>query len=106
MDGVLLQSVIMVLSLGVYVAYMLHAHALLTLVCLAPTPLLWIASTLFARWARPAYLQNRGLVDRMVLSFTEGLQGIQVRSRAWRPSSTPRSRASRPDLRAHPARRH
>ncbi|WP_437780968.1 ABC transporter ATP-binding protein [Sorangium sp. So ce1097] len=77
-DGVLLQSVIMVLSLGVYVAYMLRAHVLLTLACLAPTPLLWIASTLFARWVRPAYLQNRELVDRMVLSFSEGLQGIQV----------------------------
>ncbi|WP_437485543.1 ABC transporter ATP-binding protein [Sorangium sp. So ce1014] len=77
-DGVLLQSVIMVLSLAVYVAYMLRTHALLTLVCLAPTPLLWIASTLFARWVRPAYLQNRELVDRMVLSFTEGMQGIQV----------------------------
>ncbi|WP_437958380.1 ABC transporter ATP-binding protein [Sorangium sp. So ce119] len=77
-DGVLLQSVIMVLSLGVYVAYMLRAHALLTIACLAPTPLIWIASTLFARWARPAYLRNRELVDRMVLSFTEGLQGIQV----------------------------
>ncbi|WP_437938300.1 ABC transporter ATP-binding protein [Sorangium sp. So ce341] len=77
-DGVLLQSVIMVLSLGVYVAYMLRTHALLTVVCLAPTPLLWIASTLFARWVRPAYLQNRELVDRMVLSFSEGLQGIQV----------------------------
>ncbi|WP_437983883.1 ABC transporter ATP-binding protein [Sorangium sp. So ce117] len=77
-DGVLLPSVIMVLSLGVYVAYMLRAHVLLTLACLAPTPLLWIASTLFARWAQPAYLRNRELVDRMVLSFTEGLQGIQV----------------------------
>ncbi|WP_437897348.1 ABC transporter ATP-binding protein [Sorangium sp. So ce124] len=77
-DGVLLPSVIMVLSLGVYVAYMLRAHALLTLACLAPTPLLWITSTLFARWAQPAYLRNRELVDRMVLSFTEGLQGIQV----------------------------
>ncbi|MGK3967476.1 ABC transporter ATP-binding protein [Sorangium sp. So ce118] len=77
-DGVLLQSVIMVLSLGVYVAYMLRTHVLLTLACLAPTPLLWIASTLFARWVRPAYLRNRELVDRMVLSFTEGLQGIQV----------------------------
>ena len=77
-DGVLLQSVIMVLSLGVYVAYMLRAHVLLTLACLAPTPLLWITSTLFARWVRPAYLRNRELVDRMVLSFAEGLQGIQV----------------------------
>ncbi|WP_437813934.1 ABC transporter ATP-binding protein [Sorangium sp. So ce1078] len=77
-DGVLLQSVIMVLSLGVYVAYMLRTHVLLTLACLAPTPLIWIASTLFARWVRPAYLQNRELVDRMVLSFSEGLHGIQV----------------------------
>ncbi|AUX39076.1 sugar ABC transporter [Sorangium cellulosum] len=77
-DGVLLQSVIMVLSLGLYVGYMVRTDALLTLACLAPTPLIWLASTLFARWVRPAYLRNRELVDRMVLSFTEGLQGIQV----------------------------
>jgi ATP-binding cassette subfamily B protein len=52
-DGVLLQGTIMILSLAVYVAYMARTHTVLTLACLCLTPLLWIATSVFARWARP-----------------------------------------------------
>jgi ATP-binding cassette subfamily B protein len=77
-DGVLLQGAIMLLSLGVYLVYMLRTHAALTLVCLALTPLLWVCTNLFARWAAPAYRKNRELADRMVLAMSEGVSGIQV----------------------------
>jgi ABC-type multidrug transport system fused ATPase/permease subunit len=77
-DGVLLQGAIMLLSLVVYVAYMARTHAVLTLACLFLTPLLWIATSVFARWARPAYAENRDLVDEMVLAMSEGIHGIQV----------------------------
>ena len=77
-DGVLLQGAIMILSLVVYVAYMARTHAWLTAACLFLTPLLWIATSLFARWARPAYAKNRELVDDMVLAMSEGIHGIQV----------------------------
>ncbi len=77
-DGVLLQGAIMILSLVVYVAYMARTHAWLTLACLFLTPLLWIATSVFARWARPAYAKNRDLVDEMVLAMSEGIHGIQV----------------------------
>ncbi|HEX3774189.1 MAG TPA: ABC transporter ATP-binding protein [Polyangiaceae bacterium] len=77
-DGVLLQGAIMILSLVVYVAYMARTHALLTLACLFLTPLLWLATSIFARWARPAYAKNRELVDEMVLAMSEGIHGIQV----------------------------
>jgi ATP-binding cassette, subfamily B, bacterial len=77
-DGVLLQGAIMLLSLGVYLVYMLRTHAVLTLVCLSLTPLLWLATNLFARWAAPAYRKSRELSDRMVLSMSEGVSGIQV----------------------------
>ncbi|HEY3665604.1 MAG TPA: ABC transporter ATP-binding protein, partial [Polyangiaceae bacterium] len=77
-DGVLLQGAIMILSLAVYVAYMARTHAVLTLACLCLTPLLWIATSVFARWARPAYAKNRDLVDEMVLTMSEGIHGIQV----------------------------
>ncbi|HEY4103588.1 MAG TPA: ABC transporter ATP-binding protein [Polyangiaceae bacterium] len=77
-DGVLLQGAIMILSLVVYVTYMAHTHALLTLACLFLTPLLWFATSIFARWARPAYAKNRELVDEMVLAMSEGIHGIQV----------------------------
>jgi len=77
-DGVLLQGAIMILSLVVYVAYMARTHALLTLACLVLTPLLWLATSVFANWARPAYAKNRELVDEMVLAMSEGIHGIQV----------------------------
>jgi ATP-binding cassette subfamily B protein len=77
-DGVLLQGAIMILSLVVYVTYMARTHALLTLACLVLTPLLWLATSVFANWARPAYAKNRELVDDMVLAMSEGIHGIQV----------------------------
>ncbi len=77
-DGVLLQGANMALSLGVYLVYMLRTHAGLTAACLAPTPLILLATSVFSRWAGPAYRANRDLVDRMVLTMSEGVHGIAV----------------------------
>jgi ATP-binding cassette subfamily B protein len=77
-DGVLLQGMIMLLSLAAYLVYMLRTHAELTGACLALTPLLWLATNVFARWAAPVYRKNRELSDRMVLAMSEGVSGIQV----------------------------
>lgn len=77
-DGVLLQGMIMLLSLAAYLLYMLRTHAILTAACLALTPLLWLATNVFARWAAPVYRKNRELSDRMVLAMSEGVSGIQV----------------------------
>ena len=38
-DGVLLQGALLLFTLAVYVAYMVHVHVGLTVACLAPTPL-------------------------------------------------------------------
>lgn len=77
-DGVLIQSVTMVLSLTVYLVYMLNLHPLLTVACLGTTPVLWFASTRFSRAVRPLYQRNRELVDAMVHQLAEFIQGIQV----------------------------
>jgi ATP-binding cassette, subfamily B, bacterial len=77
-DGVLIQSGILLLSLGVYVAYMLGKNVTLTLVCLASTPLLWIGTALFSRKVQPDYAENRALADNLVLALSEGVQGIHV----------------------------
>jgi ATP-binding cassette subfamily B protein len=77
-DGVLIQSLIMGLSLLVYVVYMSSIHVGLTLACLATTPLLWGISVRFSRLVRPAYRQNRELVDRLVTVLSESVQGIAV----------------------------
>jgi ATP-binding cassette subfamily B protein len=77
-SNVLMQSVIMVLSLAVYLGFMLKIHVRLALACLATTPLLWLLSTVFSKVVQPAYMKNRVLVDEMILDIAEGFQGIQT----------------------------
>lgn len=77
-DQVLMQSVIMVISLTVYVIYMANLHLGLTLACLGTTPLLWVMSMRFSRKIQPAYAHNRTLVEKMVQILAESIQGIAV----------------------------
>lgn len=77
-DGVLIQAVILLLSLVCYLAYMIHLHPLLTLVCLATTPILWILTIVFSRVVRPAYDRARELADDMVRTLAENIQGVHV----------------------------
>ncbi|HTS19858.1 MAG TPA: ABC transporter ATP-binding protein [Verrucomicrobiae bacterium] len=77
-SNVLMQSVIMVLSLAIYLSYMLAIHAKLTLACLAIVPLLWVVAASFSRLVQPQYVRNRELVDRMILHIAETAQGIQT----------------------------
>ncbi|MEO6002727.1 MAG: ABC transporter ATP-binding protein [Opitutus sp.] len=77
-DQVLIQSVIMVISLTVYVIYMAALNPALTAACLATTPLLWIISAWFSKKIQPQYNHNRTLVDRMVQTLAESIQGIAV----------------------------
>ena len=77
-DQVLIQSVIMVISLTVYVIYMAALSPALTAACLATTPLLWLLSAWFSKNIQPAYTHNRTLVDRMVQTLAESIQGIAV----------------------------
>lgn len=77
-DGVLLQTVVLVLSVSVYLFYMLHIHVLLTLACLASTPLLVISTGLYMKKVKPATLKTRELSDVLVRTLSENIQGIQV----------------------------
>lgn len=77
-DGVMIPAVIMVLSLGVYLVYMLSIHGPLTLACLAPMPLIWILSSRFSREVYPRYRKGRRLFDGVVLWLSECLHGVGV----------------------------
>jgi ATP-binding cassette subfamily B protein len=78
LDQVLIQSFIMVVSLTVYLIYMVHLSPGLTLACLATTPVLALASIVFSRWIQPRYAANRKLLDGLVQHFTESIQGAPV----------------------------
>jgi ATP-binding cassette subfamily B protein len=77
-DQVMIQSIILVLSLGVYLVFMLGKHPALTAACVASTPVLWGAATLFSRWVQPAYAESRRRADEMVTFYAETVQGIRV----------------------------
>jgi ATP-binding cassette subfamily B protein len=77
-DGVVIQVVILLITLGWYLGYMLRIHARLTLACLATVPLLWLISTVFTRRVKPAYTRSRDLADRLILNVSESTQGMHV----------------------------
>ena len=77
-DGVVLQGINMVLTLGVYFIFMWRIHASLTLACLSVTVGLWAVTHYYSGRLRPAYLRNRELSDNLVLLFTESVRGVQT----------------------------
>jgi ABC-type multidrug transport system fused ATPase/permease subunit len=77
-DGVVIQVLTVVLSLGVFLAYTFSLHVWLTLACLATTPLLWLGAAMFSAIVKPAYARNSKLIDQLVLTLTENIQGVHV----------------------------
>jgi ATP-binding cassette subfamily B protein len=77
-EGVVLQVAIIGLTLLVCAAYMFATDWRLTLACLVLLPLQVLYAIRFSRRVRPAYEENRERMDRLVLSFSESIQGIQA----------------------------
>lgn len=77
-DGVMIQLIVLGLSLAFYLAYMLRLHPMLTVACLATTPVMAGAAVAFSRTVRPAYQVSRRLVDDLVLTLSETVQGVRV----------------------------
>lgn len=99
-DTVLLQSLVTVLTVVVYVSYMVTIHVGLTIACLAILPLLGWLCVLFSRAVHPLYLRNRALVDRMVLTLAESIEGVGViKGFAREPEITRRFRAHNREVR-------
>lgn len=77
-EGMVLQMVILLLSLSVYLVYMLRIHMGLSLACLASMPVLWMVAATFCHVVRPAYDRNRGLMDRLIQVLSENVRGMRV----------------------------
>lgn len=77
-DEVLIPCVIMAISLGIYLFYMLRIHVPLTLACLLPMPMIWLLSLRFSRTVHPQYLENRRLFDDLVLWLAECVKAPAV----------------------------
>lgn len=77
-DGVIIKVLTVALTLAVYLAYMLSMHVPLTLACLGTTPLLWIGAAIFSRKVQPEYRAGSKLVDELIMTLAENVQGQQV----------------------------
>ncbi len=77
-DGVLLQGVNMILTLGTYGFFMWRIHPRLTLACLSVAIPLWALAQYYSARLRPGYLRNRELSDHMILLFSESVRGMQT----------------------------
>jgi ATP-binding cassette, subfamily B, bacterial len=77
-DGVLLQGLNMLLTLGAYGVFMWRIHPGLTVACLWVALPLWWVTNYYSRRLRPAYLRNRELSDDLVQLFTESVKGMQT----------------------------
>ncbi len=79
-DGVVVQGLILLVSLALYLAYMLRINPLLTLACLAPAPLMWIITMIYARFVKPAMLEARARYDEVILTLAESVEAApQIR---------------------------
>lgn len=77
-DGVALRVLTVLLTLGVYLVWMLQVHVGLTLACLASTPLLWLGACVFSGVVQPAYRRAGELSDELIRLLVENIQGVQV----------------------------
>src|SRR5580658_10454270 len=77
-DGVLLQGVNMLLTLGAYGVFMWRIHPALAVACLWVAAPLWWVTNYYSQRLRPAYLRNRELSDELVQLFTESVRGMQT----------------------------
>jgi ATP-binding cassette subfamily B protein len=77
-DGVVLQGLNMVMTLGAYFIFMWRIHPSLTVACLSVAIPLWWVTHYYSGLLRPAYLRNRELFDNLVQLFTESVRGMQT----------------------------
>lgn len=77
-DGVVIQGTVLILTLTAFAGYMFSQHVGLTLATLVLTPVLYLVTLQFLRTARPAYQEERRLADRLLITLSETIEGIQV----------------------------
>ncbi len=77
-DGVVLKVLTVLLSLGVYLLYMVSLHGPLTAACLASSPLLYVGALWFSRSVRGLYARSSELGDRVIGVLAENAQGMSV----------------------------
>jgi len=74
----MIQITILIMTMVADFIYMYSLNPRLTLVGMAPAPLLLVSAVLFSKIVRPGYVENRKLYDQLILTLSENVQGQYV----------------------------
>ncbi len=77
-QGVMVRTVVALVTLVVFLAFMLSTHTGLTLACLSLVPVQVTAMYIYARRTKPLFLEQSRLTDRLVKSLQESIAGVRV----------------------------
>ncbi len=77
-QGILVRTVVALLTLAVFLGFMLATHAGLTLACLSLVPVQAFAMLRYGRKTKPLFLEQSRLTDRLVKNFQESIAGVRV----------------------------
>lgn len=77
-QGVMVRAVIALITLVVFLGFMLRTHVGLTLACLSLVPVQAGAMWVYARRTKPLFIEQSKLVDRLVKTFQESIAGVRV----------------------------
>lgn len=77
-QGVMIRAGIALITLAIFLFYMLQTHALLTLACLLVYPLQVVVMTRYSRVTKPKFIEQSKLVDVVVKALQESIAGVRV----------------------------
>lgn len=77
-QGVMVRSVVALITLVVFLGFMLSTHVGLTLACLSLVPVQVGAMYAYGRRTKPLFLSQSRLVDRLVKNLQESIAGVRV----------------------------
>ena len=76
-ETIIIDTVILILTVVIYVGFMAQISPFLTVICLATLPLMLASSLIFSKVIRPQYLERKKAFDHMILFFAESVRGVQ-----------------------------
>ncbi|MGB0372583.1 MAG: ABC transporter ATP-binding protein [Opitutales bacterium] len=76
-ETIIIDTVILILTVAIYIGFMAQISPFLTVVCLATLPLMVAVSLIFSKVIRPQYLERKKAFDHMILFFAESVRGVQ-----------------------------
>lgn len=78
MQGVMIRLVIALVTLGVFLVFMLRESVLLTVVCMVALPIQFIVIWHYGRSTKPKFKVQAELVDGLIHKLQEAIAGIRV----------------------------